>query len=131
MAGGPNSCRRRWTTAKAVGVVDGVSGLVAENHQARFGVAAFDLQHLGGLEPGQPRMRQIERDGDARHIVGREPFIGEPVVRPERQPARLELGGDLGNPLFELGAFDGDAEIAQPDLQQLLVRPGRPLRVRH
>jgi hypothetical protein len=108
-----------------------VSGFVPENHQARFAIAALDLQHLCGLEPGQPRVRQVERDRDARHVIGGEPFVREPIVGPEGQPARLELDADLGDALFDLGAFNRDAEIAQPDLQQLLVWPRRPLRVRH
>ncbi len=33
-------------------------------------------------------MREIERHGDARHAVGREPFLRQPHVRPKRMPRR-------------------------------------------
>ena len=95
--------------------------------QARFGIAAFDFQHLRELELGQPRMREVEGNRDARHAVGREPFVGEPVERAEDEPARVELGVDLGDPRFELGAFDRQPEIAHPDLEQLLVAERRPV----
>ena len=36
--------------------------------------APFDLEHLRALEPFEPRMREVEGDGDARHAVGREPL---------------------------------------------------------
>ena len=48
------------------------------------GCAAFDFEHLGALELLQPRMREVERDRDAGHAVGREPFVRQPVVRLER-----------------------------------------------
>ena len=38
------------------------------------GRAALDLEHLGSFELLEPRVGQIERNGDARHTVGREPF---------------------------------------------------------
>ena len=86
-----------------------------------FGIAAFDFEHLRELELREPRVREVERNRDAGHAVGREPFVREPVVRPERQPARVELGVELRDPRFELGALDRDAEIAHADLEQLLV----------
>ena len=104
-----------------VRVVDGVAGLVAQDAQARLRVAAFDLEHLRQLELRQPRVREIERNGDAGHAVRREPLVGQPVVRPERQAARVELGVDLRDALLELGALDREAEIAQAHLEQLLV----------
>ena len=49
-----------------VGVVDRVAGLVPEDLHAPLRRAPFDLEHLGALELFQPRVRQIEGDGDAR-----------------------------------------------------------------
>jgi hypothetical protein len=62
-----------------------VARLVAQDAQAPLGVAAFDFQHLRELELGQPRVRQVERDGDARNAVRREPLVRQPEVRAERQ----------------------------------------------
>jgi hypothetical protein len=69
--------------AQAVGVLDGVAGLVAQDAHAPLGRAALDLAHLAALELRQPRVGEIERNGDARHAVGRVPFVGQPEVRAE------------------------------------------------
>ncbi len=55
----------------------------AAGSSAPLGRAALDLQHLASLQLHQPRVRQVERDGDARHAVGREPVVREPEVGPE------------------------------------------------
>ena len=104
-----------------------MAGLVPQDPQARLGIAAFDLEHLRELELREPRMREVERDGDAGDAVRREPLVRQPVVRPERQAARVELGVELRDARLELGALDGQPEIAHPDLEQLLVAERRPV----
>ena len=72
-------------------------------------------------------MREVKRDRDARDAVRREPFVGEPVVRPEHETAGGELGVELRDARLEIGAGDGQPEIAHADLEQLLVAERRPV----
>ena len=109
-----------------VGVVDGVAGLVAEDLDAPVVRAALHLEHLALLELLEPGMREIERDGDAADAVRREPLVRQPVVGLEREFAVLELGVQLRDARHQLAAFDGDAQVAHPDVEQLLVVQRRP-----
>ena len=63
-------------------------------------------------------MREIERHGEAGHVAGREPFVGQPDVRTETKALPLELRVEFRDAVLEPGALDGDAEIAQPELHQ-------------
>jgi hypothetical protein len=47
--------------------------------------------HHAAFEPLEARMRQIERNRDARNAVGRKPFFGEPHVRTESDLAFIEF----------------------------------------
>ena len=89
-----------------IGVVDGVAGLVTKDAHAPGGRAPLDFEHLRALEPGEPRMREVERDRDARHAVGREPLVRQPEVRPEPDAARFELRVELGDALLEQAALE-------------------------
>ena len=114
--------------AQAVRVVDRVAGLVAQDAHAPLRGAALDLEHLVQLEAREPRVREVERNRDARHAVGREPLVGEPEVRPEDGAPRGELARELGDALLELGALDVQIEIAEAQVEQSLVLgipPGR------
>src|SRR5438093_738983 len=62
--------------AEVVGVVDRMAGLMTQDAQAPGGLTALDLEHLRELQPGEPRVREIERDGDAWDAVGGEPLVG-------------------------------------------------------
>ena len=100
--------------------------------QARLGIAAFDFEHLRELELRQARMREVEGDGDAGHAVGREPLVGQPVVRPEREAARVELGVDLRDALLELGARDRRAPRSHIRTSSSFSSgQRRPLGIRH
>ncbi len=70
-------------------------------------IAAFDLEHLTLFELFQPRMRQVERDGDTADAVGREPLVGQPVVRAEDELPLRELAVQGVDAFLELAAFDG------------------------
>jgi hypothetical protein len=73
-------------------------------------------------------MREVEGDGHARHRVGREPFVRQPEVRLEvGQAVRLEFTVQLGDTFGEHARLDADAQLAHPQIQQLLVRPLSPL----
>ena len=111
-----------------VGVVDGVAGFVAQDAHAPLRRAPFDLQHVGALEPLQAGMRKVEGDRHAGDAVGREPLVREPEMRPEAlEPARVELLLQLGEALGQHAVVDGDAKLAHPQIEELLVRPVLPL----
>src|SRR5689334_20930173 len=57
--------------------VESVAGLVPQNAHALLVSAALDLEHLAAFEFHQPRMREVERDCDARHGVRRKPLLGQ------------------------------------------------------
>src|SRR5438132_13246664 len=109
-----------------------MAGLVAENAHAVGRRAAFDVDHHLALEPHQPRMGEIERNGDAGRIVWAEPLVRDPHVRPDPQPALGEFLVEVCHaPLKPRAAADGDLEVLEAQLQELAVRqggPGKPAR---
>src|SRR5207245_1898963 len=109
-----------------VGVLDRVAGLVTEDLEAPVPGAALHLEHLALLQPAQPRVDQVERDGHAGHAVGTEPFVGEPEVRPEVQATRLQLADELGDAVLDAGALDAQVEVARPEGEQPLAGPRLP-----
>ena len=91
--------------------------------------AAFHVDDHLALEPHQAGMREIERDGDAGRVVGAEPLVRDPGVRPHPQPPLRELLVEIGEAALEPGAFERDLEVLQAQLQQLSVGkrgPGEP-----
>ena len=74
-------------------------------------------------------MGQAEGNREARHAVGSEPIVREPEVSPEANVPLLELLIELSNPPLEHAAFDREAEVADPHIEQLFVRPARPDRL--
>ena len=110
-----------------VRVVDGMSGLVPQDLQAPRVRAPLDLEHLGAFELLEPRMREVEGNRHTRYPVGREPLRREPEVRLEREAAGVELALQLCNSWLEGTALDRHAELGHPQIEQLLVGPGRPL----
>src|ERR1051325_6932185 len=75
-------------TMKCVGVLHPVAGLLAKNAHPLRVRAAFDVDDHLALEPHQPRMREIERDGDAGRVLRAEPFGRQPDMR-DRKSTRL------------------------------------------
>ena len=90
----------------------------------------LDLEHLLALEAGQPRVREVERNRDPGHAIGREPFVREPEVRPELNAARGELLVEIGDPLLQRAAFDRQIQLRHPQVEELVVRPFGPERWR-
>ena len=74
-----------------IGRVDRVARLVAQDAHQPVAVAAFDFAHEAPLDAHEAAVRQIERDGDSRDAVRREPFLRQPAMRPEADAARGEL----------------------------------------
>ena len=112
--------------AQAVGRIDGMAGLVTQYAPQPVGIAAFDLFHLMTLKLHQAWMSQIKRHRDTRYAVGREPFFGQPHVRPQADAAPLQLVIDVLQPALQRRARQLQLQIAKAQLQQLLVRQAHP-----
>jgi hypothetical protein len=68
-------------------------------------------------------MGQIKGDGDAGRALGAEPLVGDPGMWPDPQAPLIEFVVDSAQAPLEPGAFNGDAEIPEAQLEQPLVRP--------
>jgi len=107
--------------SEAIGIVDGMSGFVAEDaHALRFG-GAFGLEHHATFESDESGMREIEGDGDSGDPVGSVPAIGEPEVRAEVEASGFEFRVEFFDAVFEDGPFDFDTQIADPHVQKLII----------
>jgi hypothetical protein len=107
-------------------VLQGMARLMPEDAQAGGMRSTFDFAHPCTLDAAQPRMREIERDGDAWDAPWRKPFCRKPKVRPQLEPGSLELHGELTNGTRQPRAVDaepqGAGEIAQAHRQEIVVR---------
>ena len=67
-------------------------------------------------------MREEERDAD-RRLAGRgEPLFGEEERGAEMKPLPRELALELERPRLELRSPDADAEVADPEMEEVVVR---------
>jgi hypothetical protein len=98
-----------------------VPHFVSHDAQAFSFGAALDLEHLPAFEPDQSRMSKIERDGEARDLVGREPIFGQPDVGFEAQAARIQLFVKPRHNPLQSRAGDLQRQVAQTQIEQLLV----------
>src|SRR6185437_10407604 len=65
--------------------INGVPGLVTQNTHQPVAIAAFHFAHEATLETYQSGVSQIERDGDARDAIRREPLLRQPAMRSKAQ----------------------------------------------
>ena len=107
-------------------VVDGVAGLVPQDAHAPLVVAALDLEHLRLLERFEPRVGEIEGNGDRRRPVGSEPLVRQVEVQREAQLACLDLRAQLCDTLGE-GPFNRQREVRHADVQQRFVTQFGPV----
>src|SRR5262249_52211449 len=109
-----------------IGVLHHVPGFVAQDAHALRPGAAFDVEDLLLLELHQPRMREIEGERDAQRIVRAEPFARDPGMRPRPDVALRKLLVQGFEAVLEPGALDGDLEVLEAELEQLLLGQGGP-----
>jgi hypothetical protein len=91
---------------------------VAKNAHAFVFGSALDLEHLSALKPHKARMSKIERNGKTWHAVGREPFLGNPYVRPKAEAPYLHFGIETLDPVLERRSPDSDRQIAKPQIEK-------------
>src|SRR5512135_2822782 len=109
------------------GVLDGMAGLMSQDAHAPFWIAPFHFQHLGQFELGEPGVGQIKRNRDAWHIIRTEPFIRQPKMGMKVKTAAIQFMVKLRDAIFKIAACNLEIEVAQPKIQQLLIRPRRPI----
>src|ERR1043165_3617904 len=97
--------------------VERVAGLVPQDAHALLVGAALDFQHLAAFELHQPRVRQVERDRDARHAVRRKPLLGQPNVWFEANSAGIQLAVEPFYVGFEKRAFDFYRQVADAQIE--------------
>jgi len=66
-------------------------------------------------------VRQEERDADRRLISGGQPLVGEEADRPQLQALLVELSRKLADARLDLGPRDPDVEVADPEVQEVVV----------
>ena len=110
-----------------VGVVDDVTGFVAQDAHAPLVFAALDRQHLGFLEAFEPRMREVERHRHRRLAVGREPFVRQVKVERKGESAPLEFRLELRDARLDDRAVELDRQVRQAKAKQLFVGEIRPV----
>jgi hypothetical protein len=89
-------------------------------------VASFDFEHLCALEFFEPRVREVERNGDTWHAVGRKPFGGKPEVRLKHEAACVDFALQLGDPRLEHAFLNRDAKLRDSEVEEFLVGPCGP-----
>jgi hypothetical protein len=70
-----------------------------------------------------------ERDADRRFTGRREPLVREEERRPKLEALLFQLADELARARLELRAADADAEIADAEVEEVVVRelfPGDP-----
>src|SRR5262249_4105003 len=106
-----------------------VPGLMTQDTHEPAGIAALYLTHDASFKLLQAWVSKIERHGDSRHAVRREPLFREPDVRPHGNATALELRVEAIQSALQMRALDRNRQIAKTQRQELFVRqpcPGRP-----
>ena len=93
-----------------IAVLDRVSRLVAEDAHALGPRRSLRLEDHAPLETDEPGMDEVERDGDAGNVAGREPFVRQPAVRAQRDLALLQLAIQVVDARFDPRAVEREAE---------------------
>src|SRR5205809_1052990 len=74
-------------------------------------------------------MGQVEGNGNGGNAVRREPLVAKVAAGTEGDSTRGELGIELTDSGLELALFDADAEVADAELEELLVFERGPRRL--
>ena len=107
-------------------MINRVTYLVAQDAYAPRLRAPFHLKHLTQLETRKAGMCEVEWNRNTRHAIWSEPFIRKPIIRAESNTAGRQLLLYLGDPTFDRCALDGDTEVADADVEQLIIWPAYP-----
>src|SRR5690606_24099335 len=114
------------TPTQSVRIVERMPDFVAQDTRHPVRVAAFDLAHHAPLQPHQARMSEIERNGDARYAVGREPLDRQPHVRPQNEAAALQTSQHVVPCALQSRIAQRQLEIAEAHFEQRFVRQSHP-----
>ena len=93
------------------------------------GVPPSTSSIVGELEPREPRVGQVEGNRHPWDAIRAVPLVGEPEVGPEAEPEAAELVVELLDPVRAPLPGSLRSEIAEPEVEETLVGPARPLRL--
>ena len=115
------------TAAQAIGGIDGVSRLVAQDAHEAGGIATLDDAAHPALQTLEAWMREIEGDGDAGDTVGREPFLREPDMWPQCDATRVEFGVQAADRAAQHRTVGTtQTQVAEPHPQHGRIRLSSP-----
>ena len=102
---------------EAIGIVEGMSGFVAQIAQDLVVGFRLDAFHQFILESAQPLIGKVEGDADRRDAIRTAPFVREIHLRPQVNAAALELAIELMDQLLQMRSFDGEPELVNLALE--------------
>ena len=106
-------------SVKPVGVIDGVPGLMAQQHHDH-GVI-FDLPCLLFLDTRQPLVSKVERHANDRHLIGAAPTVGQVKLGFEFQPFPGHFAAQPLRERFQRAPFGLQSEIANAGVEQFVT----------
>ncbi len=115
--------------AQVVGGIERVRGFVPQDAPQPLRVAALDLLHDATFETLQARIGEIERHCESGHAIGREPLGPVPGMRPEADAACTQFRIQPAQLPCDLAAADVERQVAEAQLEQLLVIEAAPVPV--
>lgn len=92
-----------------------------QNLHAPLLVSTLYIEDLLPLEASQSWVGQVERNGNPRYSIRREPLVGEPEVRTKLDLSLSKLIVELMNSIFEHSPVNGDAQVTHSHVQKLII----------
>ena len=106
---------------EVVCVLERMPGFVSKQTHALDASAPLHLEHHLPFQPHQPGVREIEWHSDAGNAVWRAPLIAQPEVDTKPpQPRDVELFAKAPHAVFEPRIGNGETELAQANVEELL-----------
>src|ERR1700743_1971843 len=109
-----------------IGLLHRMASLMTENGHALRPSASLDVEHHFLLELHQAGMGEIERDGNARRLVGTKPFARDPGVGSQPNAPLSKLFVKSFDAVLEPRAFDRNLQTAQAPPKPFLIRQRLP-----
>src|SRR5918996_5102073 len=112
------------------GMIQHMAHLMAQQPHAPGLGAPFRFQHHFFFEFLEAWMREVKRNRDSCGSFGAKPLITQIAEWPEGNSFRRELPVEILNPCFKFGSGNLELQVANADLQKLLVAQATKVRNR-
>src|SRR5882757_957481 len=107
---------------QTVGRINCVPRFVAQNAHEPVAIAALYFAHESALDADQALVSEVERYGDSWNAVGRKPLLSEPAMRAKAHASHRQFAIKTLDGALQLGALNGQLQIAEAQVQELIVR---------